>query len=107
MKVYPTRLGCSGWIYPDSADKGGCILTRPLRDSDIILNSLTQQRRILPAAFYEKFYSHLTKGAFIRLTRASAEKFQYYIEVRNGYTCKYGKIKIYKFMIRKISGVVK
>jgi hypothetical protein len=41
-------LGCSGWNYPDAADKGVglaySILIRIPKGFDIIHNSLTQQR---------------------------------------------------------------
>jgi hypothetical protein len=41
-------LGCSGWNYPDTADKGGwtgdSILTRTPKGFAITLNSLIQQR---------------------------------------------------------------
>ena len=45
-------------------------------DSDITLNSL---RHYYFA--YEKFYSHMTKGTFIGMTRATPEKFQFSIKV--------------------------
>ncbi len=40
-------LGCSGWNYPDTVDKGGLAYFIPIRapkDFGITFNSLTQQR---------------------------------------------------------------
>jgi hypothetical protein len=35
----------------------------------------------LDASFYERFYSHMTKGTFMGMTRATSEKFQFSIKV--------------------------
>jgi len=35
----------------------------------------------MDSTFYEKFYSHMTKGTFIGMTRATPEKFQFSIKV--------------------------
>ena len=35
----------------------------------------------MDASFYERFYSQMTKGTFIGMTRASPEKFQFSIKV--------------------------
>lgn len=35
----------------------------------------------MDASFYEKFYSHMTKGTFIGMARATPEKFQFSIKV--------------------------
>lgn len=35
----------------------------------------------MDSTFYEKFYSRMTKGTFIGMTRATPEKFQFSIKV--------------------------
>jgi uncharacterized protein YecE (DUF72 family) len=70
-------LGCSGWNYPDSADKGGWTgvfypdkATKRLRYYSQFFNTAE-----VDSTFYEKFYSHMTKGTFIGMSRATPEKF--------------------------------
>jgi len=76
-------LGCSGWNYPDSADKGGWTgvfypdkATKRLRYYSQFFNTAE-----MDSTFYEKFYSHMTKGTFIGMSRATPEKFQFSIKV--------------------------
>jgi uncharacterized protein YecE (DUF72 family) len=76
-------LGCSGWNYPDSAEKGGWTGvfypdkdTKRLRYYSQFFNTAE-----MDSTFYEKFYSHMTKGTFIGMTRATPEKFQFSIKV--------------------------
>src|SRR5438270_11545204 len=76
-------LGCSGWNYPESAEKGGW--TRVFY-TDKDTNRLRYYSQFFNTAqmdytFYEKFYSHMTKGTFIGMTRATPEKFQFSIKV--------------------------
>ena len=63
-------LGCSGWNYPDSADKGGWTGvfypdkdTKRLRYYSQFFNTAE-----MDSTFYEKFYSHMTKGTFIGMS---------------------------------------
>ena len=76
-------LGCSGWNYPDTADKGGWTGvfypdkdTKRLRYYSQFFNTAE-----MDSTFYEKFYSHMTKGTFIGMGRATPEKFQFSIKV--------------------------
>jgi uncharacterized protein YecE (DUF72 family) len=76
-------LGCSGWNYPDNSDKGGWTgvfypdkATKRLRYYSQFFNTAE-----MDSTFYERFYSHMTKGTFIGMTRASPEKFQFSIKV--------------------------
>jgi uncharacterized protein YecE (DUF72 family) len=76
-------LGCSGWNYPDCADKGGWTGvfypdkdTKRLRYYSQFFNTAE-----MDSTFYEKFYSHMTKGTFIGMSRATPEKFQFSIKV--------------------------
>ena len=76
-------LGCSGWNYPDTPDKGGWTGvfypdkdTKRLRYYSQFFNTAE-----MDSTFYEKFYSHMTKGTFIGMSRATPEKFQFSIKV--------------------------
>ena len=67
-------LGCSGWNYPDTADKGGWTEifypdkdTKKLRYYSQFFNTAE-----MDSTFYEKFYSHMTKGTFIGMSRKNS-----------------------------------
>jgi len=76
-------LGCSGWNYPDSADKGGWTgVFYPDKDTKRVrYYSQFFNTAEMDSTFYEKFYSHMTKGTFIGMGRATPEKFQFSIKV--------------------------
>src|SRR5215469_15334956 len=68
-------LGCSGWNYPDTADKGGWTGvfypdkdTKRLRYYSQFFNTAE-----MDSSFYDRFYSHMTKGTFIGISRATPE----------------------------------
>src|SRR5919109_4685370 len=76
-------IGCSGWNYSDTSDKGGWTGvfypdkdTKRLRYYSQFFNTAE-----MDSSFYERFYSHMTKGTFIGMTRATPEKFQFSIKV--------------------------
>jgi uncharacterized protein YecE (DUF72 family) len=76
-------LGCSGWNYPDTADKGGWTGvfypnkdTKRLRYYSQFFNTAE-----MDSSFYDRFYSQMTKGTFIGMSRATPEKFQFSIKV--------------------------
>jgi uncharacterized protein YecE (DUF72 family) len=76
-------LGCSGWNYSDTPDKGGWTGvfypdkdTKRLRYYSQFFNTAE-----MDSSFYEKFYSQMTKGTFIGMSRATPEKFQFSIKV--------------------------
>ena len=76
-------IGCSGWNYPDTADKGGWTGvfypdkdTKRLRYYSQFFNTAE-----MDSTFYERFYSHMTEGTFIGMTRATPQKFQFSIKV--------------------------
>ena len=69
-------LGCSGWNYPDTPDKGGWTGvfypnkdTKRLRYYSQFFNTAE-----MDSIFYEKFYSQMTKSTFIGMVRATPEK---------------------------------
>jgi uncharacterized protein YecE (DUF72 family) len=76
-------LGCSGWNYPDTADKGGWTgVFYPDKDTKRLrYYSQSFNTAEMDSTFYEKFYSHMTKGTFIGMSRATPEKFQFSIKV--------------------------
>jgi uncharacterized protein YecE (DUF72 family) len=76
-------LGCSGWNYPDTADKGGWTGvfyhdkdTKRLRYYSQFFNTAE-----MDSTFYDRFYSQMTKGTFIGMARATPEIFQFSIKV--------------------------
>lgn len=76
-------IGCSGWNYGDTPNNGGWTKvfypdkeTKRLRYYSQFFNTAE-----MDASFYEKFYSHMTKGTFIGMTKATPEKFQFSIKV--------------------------
>jgi uncharacterized protein YecE (DUF72 family) len=66
-------VGCSGWNYGDTPDKGGWTGvfypdkdTKRLRYYSQFFNTAE-----MDSIFYEKFYSQMTKGTFIGMVRAT------------------------------------
>jgi hypothetical protein len=84
-------LGCSGWNYSDTPEKGGwveySIPIRTLKDSDIIHNSSIQQKWI---QFFMRFCSHITMGTFIGMARDTTDNFQFLLKVPETITHKKG-----------------
>jgi uncharacterized protein YecE (DUF72 family) len=76
-------VGCSGWSYGDTPDKGGWTdvfypdkNTKRLKYYSEFFNTAE-----MDSIFYEKFYSKMTKGTFIGMARATPEKFQFSVKV--------------------------
>jgi uncharacterized protein YecE (DUF72 family) len=76
-------IGCSGWSYSDSFERGGWVKvfypdaqTKKLPYYAQFFNTAE-----MDATFYEKFYMHMTKDTFIAMTRASPDKFQFSIKL--------------------------
>jgi uncharacterized protein YecE (DUF72 family) len=76
-------VGCSGWNYGDTPDKGGWTGvfypdkdTKRLRYYSQFFNTAE-----MDSIFYEKFYSKMTKGTFIGMARATPERFQFSVKV--------------------------
>jgi uncharacterized protein YecE (DUF72 family) len=76
-------LGCSGWNYTDTSDKGGWTGvfypdkdTKRLRFYSQFFNTAE-----MDSIFYEKFYSKMTKGTFIGMVKATPENFQFSVKV--------------------------
>ncbi|MGA9842667.1 MAG: DUF72 domain-containing protein, partial [Nitrososphaeraceae archaeon] len=83
-------VGCSGWNYGDTPDKGGWTGvfypnkdTKRLRYYSKFFNTAE-----MDSIFYEKFYTQMTKGTFIGMVRATPEKFQFSVKVPETITHK-------------------
>lgn len=76
-------LGCSGWNYSDSPDKGGWVgIFYPDRNTKRLrYYSQFFDTAEMDSIFYEKFYSHMTKGTFIGMVKATPENFQFSVKV--------------------------
>jgi len=76
-------IGCSGWSYSESFDKGGWVKvfypedrTKKLQYYAGFFNTAE-----MDATFYEKFYMYMTKDTFTAMTRATPDNFQFSIKV--------------------------
>jgi uncharacterized protein YecE (DUF72 family) len=107
-------LGCSGWNYPDTADKGGWTGvfypdkdTKRLRYYSQFFNTETD------SSFYDRFYSQMTKGTFIGMSRATPERFQFSIKVPETIThvkrldVNKGAMTYFEEFLNKISPLLK
>src|SRR5438046_5399518 len=76
-------LGCCGWKYPDNSDKCGWTgVFYPVKDTKRLrYYSQFFNTAEMDSSFYEKFYSQMTKGTFIGMSRATPKKFQFSIKV--------------------------
>lgn len=76
-------LGCSGWNYSDTPDKGGWVgIFYPDRNTKRLrYYSQFFDTAEMDSIFYEKFYSHMTKGTFIGMVKATPENFQFSVKV--------------------------
>lgn len=76
-------IGCSGWSYSDSFERGGWVKvfypdaqTKKLQYYSQFFNTAE-----MDATFYEKFYMYMTKDTFIGLSRATPDNFQFSLKV--------------------------
>ena len=110
-KMEEILIGCSGWNYADTPDKGGWTGvfypdkgTKRLRYYSQFFNTAE-----MDSSFYEKFYSQMTKGTFIGMVRATPEKFQFSIKVPETIThvkrmdVEEGVIEYFEEFLHKIS----
>jgi uncharacterized protein YecE (DUF72 family) len=81
--VLPVQIGCSGWTYSDSFERGGWVKvfypdaqTKKFPYYAQFFNAAE-----MDATFYEKFYMYMTKGTFTAMTRATPDKFQFSVKV--------------------------
>ena len=76
-------VGCSGWSYSDSFEKGGWVKvfypdaqTKKLPYYAQFFNTAE-----IDATFYEKFYMYMTKDTFTAMNRATPANFQFSVKV--------------------------
>ncbi|MDW0165572.1 MAG: DUF72 domain-containing protein, partial [Nitrososphaeraceae archaeon] len=76
-------IGCSGWSYSDSFERGGWIKvfypdaqTKKLPYYAQFFNTAE-----MDATFYEKFYMYMTKDTFTAMNRATPADFQFSVKV--------------------------
>jgi uncharacterized protein YecE (DUF72 family) len=104
-------LGCSGWNYGDTPDKGGWIgIFYPSGDTKRLrYHSQFFDTAEMDSIFYEKFYSHMTKETFIGMVEATPEEFQFSVKVleiithRKRLDVRKGAITEFEIFLDKIS----
>ena len=76
-------IGCSGWSYNDSQDKGGWLnvfypdkKTKKLRYYSQFFNTVE-----MDSTFYKEFYLSMNQGLFIGLTKATPDNFKFSVKV--------------------------
>jgi uncharacterized protein YecE (DUF72 family) len=76
-------VGCSGWNYGDSSEKGGWLnvfypdkKTRKLAYYSQFFNTVE-----MDATFYNRFYQHMTQGLFVGIARTTPPDFKISVKV--------------------------
>ena len=76
-------IGCSGWSYSESFDKGGWVKafypdaqTKKLQYYADFFDTAE-----MDATFYEKFYMYMTKDTFAAMNRSTPDNFLLSIKV--------------------------
>lgn len=82
------NIGCSGWSYSDSVEKGGWLKifypnskTKKLQFYSQFFNTVE-----MDATFYEKFYKFMTKETFTSISNTSPPYFQFSLKVPESIT---------------------
>ncbi|MDQ3836738.1 MAG: DUF72 domain-containing protein [Thermoproteota archaeon] len=104
-------IGCSGWNYGDSVEKGGWVgsfypdvQTKRLRYYSEFFRTAE-----LDASFYDKFYSKMTSGTFYGMVKATPTEFQFSVKVPETVThtkrmdVKRGAMETFQEFLEKIS----
>ncbi|MGA7897456.1 MAG: DUF72 domain-containing protein, partial [Nitrososphaeraceae archaeon] len=76
-------IGCFGWNYPDTPDKGvgWTEVFYPDKETKRLRHySQFFETAEMDPTFYNRFYSKMTKGTFIGMTKATPEKFQFSVK---------------------------
>jgi len=76
-------IGCSGWSYDDSYEKGGWVKAfyPDSQTKKLQFYSRFFDTAEMDATFYEKFYMYMTRETFTAMTRATPDSFQFSIKV--------------------------
>ncbi len=75
-------IGCSGWSYSDSFERGGWV---KLFYPDVQSKKLPYYAQFfntaeMDATFYEKFYMYMSKDTFTAMNRATPANFQFFVK---------------------------
>ena len=76
-------LGCSGWNYEDTPEKGGWLdIFYPTKDTKRLRYYSEFFKTVeMDSTFYEEFYSKMTKGLFFGMVKATPQNFEFSIKV--------------------------
>lgn len=76
-------IGCSGWSYDDSYEKGGWVKAFYPDSQTKKLQYYAQffDTAEMDATFYEKFYMYMTRDTFTAMVRATPDEFQFSLKV--------------------------
>lgn len=104
-------VGCSGWNYPEPAEKGGWVGTFYPTSSTKFLRYYSQffATAEMDSIFYDRFYSKMGAGTFIGMSKATPEYFQFSLKVPEAVTHKKklnvadGAMKAFEEYLEKIA----
>ena len=76
-------IGCSGWSYPDKAEKGGWTKAFYPDSKTKRLSYYSQyfSTAEMDSTFYEKFYKYMTKNVFYGMAKSTPDDFQFSVKV--------------------------
>lgn len=76
-------VGCSGWSYPDPAEKGGWTgaFYPDTKTKRLSYYSQFFDTAEMDSTFYEKFYKYMTKGTFYGMVKATPDGFDFSVKV--------------------------
>lgn len=76
-------VGCSGWKYGDSSEKGGWLNVFYPDNKTRKLNYYSQYFDTveMDATFYNRFYQHMTQGLFMGISRATPPDFKISVKI--------------------------
>jgi uncharacterized protein YecE (DUF72 family) len=76
-------IGCSGWSYSDSYEKGGWVKAFYPDSNTKKLQYYAEffDTAEMDATFYEKFYMYMTKDTFTAMARGTPDNFQFSLKV--------------------------
>ena len=83
MPSKQSKIGCSGWNYGDTSDKGGWVYSF-YPDKDIKRLRYYSQffdTAEMDSIFYKRFYVNMSKGTFIGMSGATPNEFEFSVKV--------------------------
>lgn len=81
--MLPVHIGCSGWSYSESFEKGGWtkVFYPDSQTKKLPYYSQFFNTAEMDATFYEKFYMYMTKDTFSAMARVTPDNFQFSLKV--------------------------